>query len=199
MTQKKTTDLERADREASQTINRKRDSWPIRALGAISDIADQPQMRLLCVGTIALGLSQRNFRLATTGAKMLAAHTIATWGKSSIKAVIDRTRPDSGDDPRLRPGNSDAHEDSSFPSGHSAGVVAVARAFARTYPDHAMAAHSAALAISAVQIPRGTHYVGDVLVGGLIGLASEQLNNAAFEASLKHISVAAITSDRTRK
>ena len=173
-TQNTASRLERADRTASQTVNHKRDSWPVRAVGALSDVADQPQMRLLCVGTIALGLIQRDGGLARTGVKMLAAHTVATWGKSRIKAVVDRTRPDSGDDPAARLGNSEAHEDNSFPSGHSAGAVAVGRAFARNYPGHAVPAHAAALAVSAVQIPRGTHYVGDVIAGALIGLAAEQ-------------------------
>ena len=179
--EKTVTRLEQADRSATHNVNQKRDSWSIRAVGLISDIGDQPQMRLLCASTIAIGLSRRDFHLAKTGVKMLAAHTVATWAKSGIKAVINRTRPDAGDDPAVRRGNSHAHEDTSFPSGHSAGAAAVARAYARSYPDHTIAAHAAALAVSAVQIPRGTHYVGDVVVGALIGLASEQVSDAVLE------------------
>ncbi|WP_174285334.1 phosphatase PAP2 family protein [Sphingomonas bacterium] len=186
-TRKNATRLERADRDASRKVNRKQDSWPMRVVGFVSDIGDQPQMRLLCASTIAIGLSRRDFHLAKTGVKMLAAHTVATWGKSSIKAVINRTRPDAGDDPAVRRGNSHAHEDNSFPSGHSAGAVAVARAFARSYPDHAIAAHVAALAVSAVQIPRGTHYVGDVAAGVVIGLVGEQSSDAVLGLSSRVI------------
>lgn len=142
-------------------------------------------MRALCGATIALGIIRRDKRLAKTGFRMLAAHTLATWGKSRVKAVINRRRPESGDDPRIRPGDSDAHEDNSFPSGHSAGAVAVGEAFTRSYPDHALAARGAAALISGVQVPRGTHYAGDVVAGMLIGLVAERASDAIIELSLR--------------
>lgn len=174
MTARKPSRLERADRKASDRVNQKRDSWPMRVVGTASEIGDQPQMRLICAATIAIGLFRRDSRLTRTGVEMLAAHTLATWGKSRIKAVVNRTRPDSGNDPNIRSGDSDAHEENSFPSGHSAGAVAVGQVVARRYPDHALAARGAALAVAGVQVPRGTHYLGDVLAGTLIGLAAEQ-------------------------
>jgi len=183
MTAKKSpTLIERADRHLSDQVNHKRDSWQMRAIGAVSDIGDQPQMRVLCAATIALAIVRRDRHLATTGFKMLAAHTVATWGKSAVKAVVNRTRPESGDDPKVRIGNSDAHEENSFPSGHSAGAVAVAEAVARSYPEHALAARAAALAVAAIQVPRGAHYVGDVIAGTGIGLAAESVSDAAFRS-----------------
>lgn len=180
MTKKKrATLIERADRHISERVNHKRDTLPMRLVGAVSDIGDQPQMRVLCVATIAYGLVRRDSRLARTGVEMLAAHTLATWGKNGVKAVVNRTRPESGDDPKTRLGTSDAHEETSFPSGHSAGAVSVAEAFARNYPEHALAARAAALAVAAAQVPRGTHYLGDVIAGTLIGLGAEQVNTAA--------------------
>ncbi|WP_367890212.1 phosphatase PAP2 family protein [Sphingomonas zeae] len=116
---------------------------------------------------------------------MLAAHTLATWAKSGIKAVINRRRPKDGDDPRVRQGDSDRHEDNSFPSGHSAGAVAVGEAIARAYPDHAVAARSVALSVSAVQVPRGTHYAGDVLAGIAIGLIAERVSDAAIDLAVR--------------
>ena len=188
MTGKKTATLaERVDRRVSAKVNQKRDSWPMRLIGSASEIGDQPQMRMLCAATIIFGVVRRDSRLAKTGVKMLAAHTLATWGKGGVKAVIDRTRPDSGDNPKVRVGNSDSHDETSFPSGHSAGAVAVAEAFVRSYPNHAMAARTAALAVAAVQVPRGTHYAGDVVAGVLIGLAAERASDAAARLSVRAV------------
>lgn len=172
--------VELADQKVSDNLNHKRDSWQMRLVGTASDIGDQPQMRLLCAATIVLAMVRRDSQLAKTGFKMIAAHTVATWGKSRVKAIVDRTRPDGGDDPKLRLGGSDAHEETSFPSGHSAGVVGVAQVVARSYPEHALAARSAAFVVAAVQVPRGTHYVGDVVAGALIGLLAEQATDAAW-------------------
>ena len=171
--------VEQVDRQISKQVNEKRCSWPMRLIGSASEIGDQPQMRILCATTVAVGIVWRDAHLAGTGLRMLAAHTLATWGKSRIKAIINRTRPDSGDDPRIRAGNSDAHEENSFPSGHSAGAVAVGEAFARSYPGHSTVTRAAAISVSGVQVPRGTHYAGDVLVGMLIGLVAERASNAA--------------------
>lgn len=176
-------ELEHADHRITTAVNKKRDTPAMRLVGAVSEIGDQPQMRLLCAATIAAGVIRRDRRLAATGVRMLAAHTIATWGKGRIKAVVDRRRPDSGDDPRVRHGRSDRHEDNAFPSGHSAGVIAVGESFARAYPACAAAARAAAIAVSIVQVPRGRHYVGDVLAGMAIGLAADRLGNTVWGAA----------------
>ena len=143
-------------------------------------------MRLLCAATIGLAVVRRDNRLLKTGLKMLSAHTLATWAKSSVKSVVNRTRPESGDDPTVRWGDSDAHENS-FPSGHSAGAVSVAEAFARNYPDHALAVRMAAFVVPAVQVPRGTHYAGDVAAGLVIGFAAEKASEAALGPSLRSV------------
>ena len=180
MTRDKTwTVAERADRHISNQVNQKRDTWPMRLIGSLSYVGDQPQMRILCAATITYGVLKRDACLVKTGLNMLAAHTLATWGKSKVKSVVDRTRPENGNDPKVRLGDSDAHEDTSFPSGHSAGAVAVAQAFARSYSKHAVPARAAALAVAAMQVPRGTHYVGDVIAGTLIGIGAEQASGAA--------------------
>lgn len=152
----------------------------MRALGAASDIGDQPPLRLLCATVTVAGALRGDGRLTKTGIRMLAAHTLATWGKGRIKAVIDRTRPNSEQRGyAVGPGTSHAHEDNSFPSGHSAGIVAVAEAFARSYPDHAIASRAAAGAVAVMQVARGEHFIGDALVGSLIGVAAERACNAA--------------------
>ncbi|WP_294244698.1 phosphatase PAP2 family protein [uncultured Sphingomonas sp.] len=182
--QRKPTAAEKADHKITSEVNGERDSWPMRLIGAASEIGDQPQMRIICAATVADGIARRDLHLTSTGFRMLAAHTLATWAKSGIKAAINRRRPKDGDDPRLREGDSDRHEENSFPSGHSAGAVAVGEAIARAYPDHAAAARGAALSVSVVQVPRGTHYAGDVLAGIAIGLIAERISNAAIDLAV---------------
>ncbi len=182
--QRKPTAAEKADHKITSEVNDERDSWPMRLIGTASEIGDQPQMRMICAATVATGVARRDLHLTSTGFKMLAAHTLATWAKSRIKAVINRRRPKDGNDPRLREGDSDSHEENSFPSGHSAGAVAVGEAIARAYPDHAAAARGAALSVSVVQVPRGTHYAGDVLAGIAIGLIAERISNAAIDLAV---------------
>jgi hypothetical protein len=182
--ERKTTAVERADHKISSKVNEERDSWPVRLIGAASEIGDQPEMRTICAATVVLGIARRDLHLTGAGFRMLAAHTLATWAKSRMKAVIDRRRPKDGDDPRLRQGGSDRHEDNSFPSGHSAGVVAVGEAMARAYPDHSLAARGAALSVAVVQVPRGTHYAGDVAAGIAIGLIAERVSDAAIDLAV---------------
>jgi undecaprenyl-diphosphatase len=151
-------------------------------LERIADMGDQPQLRALCGAIIVSGLVSRDRTLVRAGARMLAAHTLATWAKNFVKHRVDRRRPRSAGDPRrdhrLAPGRSKEKEETSFPSGHAAGASAVARAFAREYPEHALPATAAGAVLSLAQIPRCAHYPTDVGAGIAIGLASEAVVNA---------------------
>jgi len=157
---------------------------PVRLLDHVADLGDQPPMRILCGAVIAAGLAGGDRKLAGTGLKMLAAHTLATLAKDFVKRRIDRTRPRSrggkGKGGAIAPGRSKAKEETSFPSGHSAGAAAVARAFARAYPDRAVPAYAAGGIIALAQIPRCAHYPSDVGAGLAIGVAAEALTEAAF-------------------
>jgi membrane-associated phospholipid phosphatase len=143
----------------------------------LSDLGDEPQLRLLCVGTILLGVLERDRRLVLAGASMLAAQLAAASAKAFVKRRVDRTRPRSLDpangDHRLSAGRSRAKEHTSFPSGHAAGTAAVAAAFSRAYPGGAAPAFGAAAALSLAQIPRCAHYPSDVAAGAAMGLAAE--------------------------
>jgi membrane-associated phospholipid phosphatase len=66
----------------------------------------------------------------------------------------------------------------SFPSGHTAGSVAVARAVGRVYPEARAAAYGGAAAIALIQIPRGAHYPADVAAGTAVGIIAETAVNA---------------------
>lgn len=168
----------RADRKTAQAALPYEGSLPVRLLGHVADLGDQPPMRILCGSVIAVGLIGGDRRLARAGLAMLAAHSLATFVKDGVKKRVDRTRPrslpKSGKDAKPRPGDREAKEETSFPSGHSAGAASVARAFARAYPEHALPAYAAASVLALAQIPRCAHYPSDVGAGIAIGLAAAE-------------------------
>ena len=160
-------------------------------LERIADIGDQPQLRTLALAAIAAGLaggrgSGYGPRLTRAGVRMLVAHELATFAKNFVKLRIERTRPRSlgggGDHLPVRGGNR-AKERTSFPSGHTAGSVAAAKAFGREFPEHRGKALGAAATLALVQLPRGAHYPGDVAAGAAIGLAAEAALAALWPAS----------------
>jgi membrane-associated phospholipid phosphatase len=167
-----------ADAGVASAMRRQQGSPLVRALDFVADLGDQPPMRILCGSVIAVGLIGGDRRLAKAGLRMLAAHTLATVVKDVVKKRVDRTRPRAaakpGKDSRPRPGRRTAKEETSFPSGHSAGAAAVARAFARDYPEYALPAYGAAAALALAQIPRCAHYPTDVGAGLAIGVAAEK-------------------------
>jgi membrane-associated phospholipid phosphatase len=170
--------LVRADRKTANAALPYEGSLPVRLLDHVADLGDQPPLRILCGSVIAVGLMAGDRRLARAGLRMLAAHTLATLVKDAVKRRVDRTRPRSADkrgkDAKPRRGDSEAKEETSFPSGHSAGAAAVARAFARSYPDQALPVYAAAGVLALAQIPRCAHYPTDVGAGLAIGIASEK-------------------------
>lgn len=155
---------------------------PVALLGAASEVADQPPMIALSLVTLGSGLVMRRPAIARTGLRMLIAHALATGGKTLLKRSIDRTRPqralrDGTHHAGTGKGSSDT-DFNSFPSGHTAGAVAVAQAVAATQPRLAPAARAGAVAVAALQLPRGAHYPSDVLVGAAIGYIADQAAGA---------------------
>lgn len=153
---------------------------------AFADLGDQPPMRALSGATIGLGVLRRDPKLVRTGLRMLSAHTVATAVKTAIKDRIDRTRP--GDAMkngryRLQSGESRDKRLSSMPSGHSAGVAAVALAMGREYPMAAPSSGIAAASIIAAQLPSKNHFLSDVIAGAAIGIASEIAVSALMRAA----------------
>jgi undecaprenyl-diphosphatase len=166
------------DHKVHEAVKGDRSKPVVKLLGLLSDIGDQPQARSLCGGVIVLGLLRRDVRMVTAGARMLVAHEAATAIKSAIKHRVDRKRPrsaDDKDDEKPEAGDSKDKEESSFPSGHSAGALAVASAFGVVYPQHRNPALLAAGAVALAQIPRCAHYPTDVGAGLAIGAAADDL------------------------
>lgn len=168
--------IEKADIAVAQEAGAARDHPAVEALGKFGDLGDQPPMVALCAATIAAGLVRRDGRLASAGVRMLAAHALATGIKRLIKRSVDRTRPHLlVEEGRYEtgPGHHKDGEHSSFPSGHTAGALAVARAYARDYPESAWPAYAGAAVIAGIQVPRCHHFPSDIGAGALIGWAAE--------------------------
>ena len=158
----------------------------IRGLDLFSKLGDQPELRLIAGGLIVAGTLARNDRLVRAGSRMIIAHEAATLAKDVLKTEIDRTRPRSANgrkDKKPKTGKHTAKEKTSFPSGHSAGAIAAARAFSREFPEYGPAAMTAAGLVAASQIPRCAHYPTDVAAGAALGLAAEAVTNAAWAAA----------------
>lgn len=166
-----------ADIDAGRDVARELQDHPVvKVAGRLSEVADQPPMIAINLTTIAVGLLRADARLTRTGVRMLAAHGLATLAKSVIKANVDRARPylfSDREDHRPKAGDTDKGPQNSFPSGHTAGALAVARAVVREYPAAAGPAYAGAAAVAAIQVPRGKHFPIDVAVGAVIGLVAE--------------------------
>jgi membrane-associated phospholipid phosphatase len=172
------TALEKADVAAAQALAPYEESLPVRLTALVGKLGDQPPMRIVSGGVLALGLVRRDVRMIRAGFRMLVAHTLATLAKDAAKKRVDRTRPRllaKEGRYKMKPGRNESKEQTSFPSGHSAGAMAVAASFARDYPEHKAAAYGAGAAIALAQVPRHTHYPTDVGAGIAIGLGSEAL------------------------
>jgi membrane-associated phospholipid phosphatase len=177
--------LHRADREAARKASARKDTPAMRAAAAIAELADQPPLIVFSAATLVVGLATRRPRIADAGGRMLASHLLATAIKTIVKRSVDRTRPhsvDEGHGYRLENGDSTSHHYSSFPSGHTAGAVAVARAAARVWPERTRELAATAAGVGALQLPIGKHYATDVAAGAVIGFVSEALVNAAARA-----------------
>lgn len=177
--------VEAADMRVTRALAPHRHKPEVKEAGRWSEIADQPPLIAISTAVLVAGLAMRRASVARTGGRMLAAHLLATGVKTAIKRSIDRTRPDEALDEgyRAEPGDSERHELSSFPSGHTAGAVAVAEAVVREAPALAAPMRLFAIAVALVQLPRAKHFVSDVVVGAAIGWASERAVSAAIDAA----------------
>lgn len=167
--------VEKQDLAVARSVALDTNSLAGRAIAGFAELGDQPPLRILCAAVIAAGLTGPDRRLLRTGLRMALAHSLATAGKAFVKDGVDRTRPSAALDGKrykLRPGSSREHDLQSMPSGHSAGVVAVAGASMVDYPAMRGPAALGGAAIIAAQLPSRNHFLTDVLAGGAIGLAA---------------------------
>ena len=177
--------VETVDREVAEAVAPIHDGNAMKVVGFLSEASDQPPMRVMFAGVIGAGLLRGDRKLARAGVRMLLAHTIATWTKVAVKHQVDRTRPvllvEEGRY-EAKAGHSSKKNETSFPSGHTAGAVSAAGTFARDYPEYALPAWGVASAASLAQVPRCMHYPSDIAAGAAIGYASASLVNRLLPA-----------------
>lgn len=166
--------LEQAEIEAVESLKPTFESPPVKAVGRLGKLGDEPPLQFLSGAVLVVGLLSGKARLRNAGIRMLTAHTIATGLKTFVKNRVDRTRPAELDRRtyRAEPGRSGSKGLRSFPSGHAAGLAAVAKAVSREY---AVGPAAAAIAgsLATLQIVRRAHYPSDALAGAAIGLLAE--------------------------
>jgi membrane-associated phospholipid phosphatase len=177
--------IEQFDAAVADAAARHRKHPAIRIAAGAAEIADQPPLLTACAATLATGAVLRDRRLVAAGARMLASELVATGIKSVVKRYVARTRPHK----MLEEGRYALHHDkkaaknegpwNSFPSGHTAGAVAVARALTREYPGAAAPAAGAATAVALIQVPAGKHFPTDVAAGAAVGLIAEKIVDLA--------------------
>jgi membrane-associated phospholipid phosphatase len=193
-----TTAVEDADIALSTAVSAERKNPWVKALGTLGELGDQPQLTTLSACTLAYGLLSGRGRVAVAGANMLLSLGAATAMKSIVKNTVSRTRPnvllDEGhyEIRALGPDEGPWH---SFPSGHTAGSVAVARALARSCPEAALPAYAAAAAIAGVQLPTAHHFASDIIAGIAIGLAADALVERATRLALSSLPVPPASDD----
>ena len=172
--------ITKADARLTQAAAPRPGSAAEKVAATIGKLGDQPELRTLSAMVIAGGLLGGNRRLLRTGIRMLLAHELATLAKDLIKEQVDRIRPHTAKSRReqtVKPGKHTAKAKTSFPSGHSAGAVAVARAAGRDYPQLQAPALAAAAVVGGLQVPRLAHYPTDVAAGMVVGAVSEAVAN----------------------
>lgn len=184
------TKVEEADIAAAEALGKHRHHPAIRALGALSEVADQAPALAVCGAIAAAGLVSRRPKLTEAGLRMVASVVVATAIKTTIKRLVSRARPKvlleegqyalASDGPK----NGDWH---SFPSGHTADAVSAARALVTVFPATSGVAYSVAAAIAAIQVPRAKHYPLDVAAGAVVGIVSEGLVDVAAGALLRTV------------
>ena len=168
--------LEGADVALATRLASRKDHPLVRALAVLGELGDQPQLAAIGGAVLVCGIMRRDRRLTEAGAGMLGSLLLATLVTGGIKRLVSRTRPhvllDEGHYEVKWLTRSEGPS-RSFPSGHTAGSIAVARAVGRAYPGVRRPAYSAAAFVALTQLPRGAHYPLDIVAGAFIGIGVE--------------------------
>jgi membrane-associated phospholipid phosphatase len=172
------TALEHIDIAMALGLARHRHHPAMRAAAIVNEAGDQPPLLALSGAVLAHGLLTGNRRATGAGRRMLVTMLVSIVIKTVLKAALSRTRPNvilDGGRYEVRFFGPNQGPWQSFPSGHTAGAVALARALSRAYPDAGRIARAASAAVALVQVPRGTHYPLDVAAGIAVGVVSEAI------------------------
>ncbi len=142
--------------------------------GAVNELGNTEFVLAANLGIMALGDSSARdaAKLASVG---LAAAMLTT---QILKCAVGRPRPDEPDCPRC---------ESSFPSGHTTAVFAMAYIYGAEYPKYRIPLYAAAVSVALARVYLGRHYPSDVLAGAAIGTAAGivVMKNKDFVLSLR--------------
>jgi membrane-associated phospholipid phosphatase len=169
------TPIEAADAKVAEALVPHEHNPAVRLIGAISDLSDQEPIYAGAAAVIVIGVATRNLRTVQGGTRILAAHLLATALRGIVKQTVVRTRPDVAAEEgyAMETGERFESDYSSFPSGHTAGAVAVAMAAGRTWPGSRRTGAALASAAAGAQVLRSKHFISDIVVGAAIGFAAE--------------------------
>lgn len=174
------TAVEKADIAIVDKLEPVFDEPAVEKITNVGKIADEPPLLVVSGALLAIGIFSKNPKLTRSAGSMILAHGLAIAIKNLGKNNIDRTRPSStknGKRYRMEPGSSTSKDLRSFPSGHSAGAMALARAFARHFPRYRNAAYATAGVLGAMQVARRAHFPSDVAAGLLVGAVAEDIGS----------------------
>lgn len=183
MSRKAMSKAEKIDALAAAKLGRLKNKPVVAPLIAWGKLSDQEPLFILSAAVTAAGLVRDDAKLTRTGLRMAAAEAMATLIKTAIKLSIDRTRPRVMVEKGRYESGRGAHNESdynSFPSGHSAGAIAVAKSIVREYPYSAPPAYAGAGAAGIAQIFYRSHYPTDVVAGFVVGLVAEAIVDRGF-------------------
>jgi membrane-associated phospholipid phosphatase len=179
--------LARADLAVAAAATEAGRSKAVRPLTWLGEWADQPPLMAGSLALAGIGAVRVDDRMRRAGLRALLDVGLAVGAAKVGKKMIGRTRPARLVDQRVHafhPGGPRTHDWNSFPSAHSAGGFAAARALGRDYPKLAPQGLSAAVSAGAFKVLRGDHFPSDVVAGLAIGLCAEAV--AAAVVPSKH-------------
>jgi len=171
--------IEQMDISVGEKLAGQRQNTLVRCCSSVGELGDQGPLYLLGSTVIMIAWWRDKPRLLHTGVRMIAAVAVADLSKRMIKKLVTRSRPHQLlDEDNYERNSGGSHEKSlqSFPSGHAAGTVAVARAISRSYPRAGKAAMAGAALVGLSRLLKGAHWPMDVAVGALLGWVSEQVS-----------------------
>jgi len=185
------TAVEQADIAIVDKLEPMLDHPAVEKIAKVGKVADEPPLLLVSGMLLAIGLLSKNPKLTRSAGTMMLAHGLAIAIKNLGKNNIDRTRPSStknGKRYRMEPGSSSSKDLRSFPSGHAAGAMALARAFGRHFPQYKNAAYATAGVLGAMQVARRAHFPSDVAAGLLVGAVAEDIGSRFLRGMQRRLS-----------
>lgn len=135
-------------------------------------------------GSMALGLVFKNDKLKSAALRSVGAVAIGQLTVEFLKAMSHRSRPRDNQGPYDFGGPGMSSDNTSFPSGHSAGAWSVMTVFATEFKDTKIVpilAYSLAAMTSFSRVYKNAHWLSDVTLGALVGWISGKLMYKIFK------------------